>query len=435
MIATVVMNLSGLMTGVLQLFLRSNTTTSSFRSKNCPDVVKGHEIRLWGPNELGFGGHLLQPVSGPEHNDNTDLERLVNEKEGRLSSESAQDMSYTKTKYYQPESIMGLNTQNMPMIPEPTAVGLSTMSPTRNSGKPRERAYSLFPGNVPNPNEKASGALTVPSAAATTQAPARTPATGPTFLSPSSRDVTTESIYTIGDLVVPPPLFADQTYRSRTFSTASSATVQIGMRISHAPPQAPTPSTLPLPSTTYMPPTLHTSTFAFPFSGAPKSPSVAAPPFTRSPSPAPSAAYTVFSTSSSRAASPAPGTESSVLGMLLREERDTRMKALPPTPRRSPSPLANSEEVERLSPSVYSPTLSTASLVPNLAPTVYNPAIKKDAVAAKPRFIGEMSVMPKPLALGRGRSRSGNESRSGSAHGSGSGREGEDNGSAGDGWI
>src|ERR1700722_11248012 len=66
MIATVVLNLNGLLTGLLQLFLRSNTATTSFKPKGTPGWGRGeHGIRLWGPNELGFDGHMLQPVSGP----------------------------------------------------------------------------------------------------------------------------------------------------------------------------------------------------------------------------------------------------------------------------------------------------------------------------------------------------------------------------------
>src|SRR5437763_1008408 len=66
MMATVVLNLSGLMSGLLQLFLRSNTATTSFGPKNGrhPDRSK-HQIRIWGPNELTFGDHLVDPVSGP----------------------------------------------------------------------------------------------------------------------------------------------------------------------------------------------------------------------------------------------------------------------------------------------------------------------------------------------------------------------------------
>lgn len=431
MIATVVMNLAGLMTGLLQLFLRSNTATSSFKPRNSPGFVKEHEIRFWGPNELGFGGHLLQPVLGPGYNGNNDMERLVDdEKKRRMSADSAQEMPYTKATYYQPQLAKGLNTQNMPAMPEPTAAGLSTLSPTRNTARPRERAYSLFPGNEPTPNEKATEALTTSFAEPTTQAPGRTPATGPTFLAPSSRDISTESIYTIGDLVVPPPLFADATRHSRTFSTASSATVQIGMRISHAPPQAPALSTMPLPSTTYIPPT---SASALTLSTTP----LAAPPSKRSPSPAPSSVYTVFSNSSSRAASPAPVTDRTFLGTLLKEERDTRMKTLPPTPRRSASPMTNSEaEMERLSPTVYSSTLSRATLVPNLAPTVYTPAVSKGATVPSRRSIDEASVVPKPLSLGRGRSGSGDESSSrNSSSGTQSEREQQATGIAGDGWI
>src|SRR5271170_2797171 len=66
MMATVVLNLHGLLAGLLQMFLRSNTATTAFRPKGTPGwSCRGHEIRLWGPNELGFDGHMLEPVSGP----------------------------------------------------------------------------------------------------------------------------------------------------------------------------------------------------------------------------------------------------------------------------------------------------------------------------------------------------------------------------------
>src|SRR4051794_15449895 len=71
MMAAVVLNLSGLMNGLLHLFLRSNTATTSFGPKTGKSWDrKKHEIRMWGPNELAFTNHLVDPVLGPRTPDN-----------------------------------------------------------------------------------------------------------------------------------------------------------------------------------------------------------------------------------------------------------------------------------------------------------------------------------------------------------------------------
>ena len=65
MMATVVLNLHGIITIMLQMFLRSNTATTAIMPKGAPGWGPRGQLRLWGPNELGFDGHILEPVSGP----------------------------------------------------------------------------------------------------------------------------------------------------------------------------------------------------------------------------------------------------------------------------------------------------------------------------------------------------------------------------------
>lgn len=71
MMGTVALNLSGLMNGALYVFLRANTVRTAFTPKDLSCWrQKKHDLRLWGPNELGYYGRqdsafeLRQPCHG-----------------------------------------------------------------------------------------------------------------------------------------------------------------------------------------------------------------------------------------------------------------------------------------------------------------------------------------------------------------------------------
>jgi len=231
MMATVVLNLSGLMSGLLHMFLRSNTATTSFGPKHGRswDSAK-HEIKIFGPNELAFHMHLADPVSGPrspfEMERTSSLKNLIDMEKGRgYSMESIRSPPpvLSPTRYNPLTSNAVSQIRELPKLEEPS------VSSVRNHG--RKQSYSLFPaGSFPDepysPTEQVLG---------------------------SGRQQELTSVYDISELEPPAPLFGGgQRGHRRDSSVASSATVQIGLRLSHAPiPSEEDVRTLPLPSTTY----------------------------------------------------------------------------------------------------------------------------------------------------------------------------------------
>lgn len=243
MMATVVLNLSGLLNGLLHLFLRSNTAATCFGPKSSPGKPwnrQKHEIRIWGPNELAFNNYLADPVSGPRSpaelpGRSESRTYLVGpEKEDRpISLETLQSIPKARNPIpFNPLQSNAVSpTKPAPSMAEPKAdQGSNSTSPKRSHA--RKQSYSLFPADAANADKSASG---------------------------SSRQELT-SVYDISDLQPPPPLFAGGSRgkgHKRDSSAASSATVQIGLRISHALPSSQaTQSTVvadgvSLPSTTY----------------------------------------------------------------------------------------------------------------------------------------------------------------------------------------
>jgi hypothetical protein len=331
MMATVVLNLSGLMSGLLQLFLRSNTATTSFSPKAARSYDRGkHEIRIFGPNELAMHAQMLNPVAGPRtpassHEMDTRQSRtdsrasLIGLEKGRIiSMGSIQSSDFRSAKEY----------AEMPSAPEPLF---------SKSAHERKPSYSLFPVEGSSPTKPQQ----------------------PT------------SIYDISCLAPPPPVHGNSRHR-RDSSIASSATVQIGLRISHAPtPSQEDINSLPLPSTTYKsraptapssPKALLPSTYASPlpsttYTSAPRPapppsplrvrtdfPSPAPPPRSpRRPMPAPAPIVT-------RSPDQSPSRSTALTN-----------KTLPPTPKPKaflPSAVTSTqarESTTQLSPAVYSP--------------------------------------------------------------------------------
>ncbi|KAI0998258.1 hypothetical protein K3495_g9938 [Podosphaera aphanis] len=215
MMATVVLNLSGLMSGLLHLILRSNTSTTSFGPKEGSSWDCGkHQIRIFGPNELAMYSSLVDPVPGPM----TDAYY-----ERQFSQSSSHRRSPIRSEK------RGIDTKNLysPPFKSPRRDELSpkgvmnVLSPYRSHA--RKPSYSLFPQqetfpttNQPNP-----------------QLPI--------------------SIYDISELGLPQPTFGRSSRHFRDSSDSSSATVQIGLRLSHAPSidMSGDDEALPLPATTY----------------------------------------------------------------------------------------------------------------------------------------------------------------------------------------
>jgi hypothetical protein len=332
MMATVVLNLSGLTSGLLHLFLRSNTATTSFGPKNGRHWNRDkHQIRIWGPNELAFGTHLVDPVSGPR-TPTRELESradsrasLVGPEKGRvMSMESLRSPPFRSPNRFNPLA----SNQNaveqkaiMPTIPEPTAESTSTFR-----GHARKQSYSLFPTETTSPTK------------------------GPENTRPA------ESVYDISDLAPPPAIFGPGASRHRRDSSiASSATVQIGLRLSHAPtPSMEDASTMPLPPTTYgatlLPSTTFSANTAKPSTSVPLSSFNANPPRAASPLKLQTENKPEPTVRSPHRPSPLntnvkSPVQSPVLGSIN--------KTLPPTPK--PLAAVARESNTQLSPAVYSP--------------------------------------------------------------------------------
>ncbi|KAG4415199.1 hypothetical protein IFR04_011658 [Cadophora malorum] len=354
MMATVVLNLSGLMSGLLQLFLRSNTATTSFAPKTAGKkwAQPRHEIRMFGPNELAMHAHLTNPVTGPRTTNDNRLSRsdsqasLIGlEKKRGISMDSLRSPPYGVAKRQEAEM-----SSNLPNMPEAATVCPAVQARSHA----RKPSYSLFP---------------------------------PEGSSPTKAGQQKDSVYDISELTAPPAIrFAGGARHRRDSSIASSATVQIGLRISHAPtPSQEDLDALPLPSTTYKAMSLKPP--------APKSPSS-----TYSASPLPSTTYsaskpslpaspsaskltlpavplkvqTSFSTSAGK--KPMPSPLNTQITTSPQQSPASINKTLPPTPKAFLPQIEKVRESNtQLSPTVYS-----------LSPTVYSPESKSTPAAGKP---------------------------------------------------
>jgi hypothetical protein len=346
MMGTVVLNLSGLMTGLLQLFLRTNTAATSFKPKNTPGwgSIK-HEVRLWGPNELGFGGHLLQPVSGPDNSSRPQSRASLYsiEKDRAMSLDSLSSPPLMKAKIaYNPLAAHAVSLKSPFTSQKPLPSSMTAVTHAR------KKSYSLFPtdGGDVSPTKSQVPSVAVTAAAESNENP---------FLDPPPQVRPAESVYSIRSLLPPPALFSKGIRERRDSSTLSTATVQIGLRLSHAPPymQQDIPA---LPATTY------SATGNAPSASTLRvQTSQLSPIYTRTPSPL------------------AKASQSS--------QKDDKMKNLPPTPRRrSKFDRIKSEEVVQLSPTVYSPGKKSPSTPPQqLSPSVYTPEAKKMGLPGSPK--------------------------------------------------
>lgn len=321
MIATVVVNLSGLISGLLQLFLRSNTATTSFGPVGSRDTKK-HEIRIWGPNELVFNNQLMSPVSGPrtparELPSRADSRAgLVGDEKGRvISMDSLASPTFSKpspTSRFNESVFPNAIEQKTLKNPEPVYA---------NRGHAKKQSYSLFPVE-PAPESNKLGL-------------------------PKSRQEPT-SIYDITDLAPPPSIFSRS--HKRDSSIISTATVQIGLRLSGFPPQQPDSSTMPLglPSTTYK--------------------ATPAPKFV---APSPLKLETQNIVVAPRSISPSrPGNSTSprLSPKSTTVNYQTTNKTLPPTPKADLLKTPDGE-VCQLSPAVYSPAKSSVVLSDSKAST------------------------------------------------------------------
>ncbi|RFU34664.1 hypothetical protein B7463_g1590, partial [Scytalidium lignicola] len=241
MMATVVVNLSGLMSALLHLFLRSNATITSFgpKTERSRWNQKKRQFTMWGPNQLNLNKNVFgQSTPNLMESRADSRSSLVDKEKGQsvgLDSLGTSEIG-PSARFNPPTPTTTIETSNIPTVPAPVADPVS-MSPQRTPS--RKQSYSLFPTAV------TVAALGQPELNAT-------PDTNPSL---------------VDEVLEPPPrIFAGREgglrvpNHRRDSSIASSATVQIGLRLSHArtPSQAELMSQS-LSAATYKPPQSITS--------------------------------------------------------------------------------------------------------------------------------------------------------------------------------
>lgn len=195
MVAAVVANISGLMTGGLYLFLKSNTISTIGPKNKDGDYENRREgynkAERYESSGLDFDSHIMRPVTSPgkvrRMGSNASLIRTARDEE-------AEHSPTTPTILFR-----------APTVPEPAQ--MPSTPPAANHM--RKESYSLFPNRPPTAR---------PSAA----------------LLPSTTYTPASSTLSDADTLKPPPSMGFLAARGhrRNSSLISSATVQIGLRLS-----------------------------------------------------------------------------------------------------------------------------------------------------------------------------------------------------------
>lgn len=227
MISTVVSNISGLVTGGLHLFLRSNTiSTIGPRDKQAEyerQKLK-HKIRGPSPSDNYFSSQIEKPVGGPRTLKQAESqENLVpadrDVEQAAVESQKADYFNYTQPNPLRSHAVY-TPPPNEPRAPEPAQLPAAQES----QGHKRSTSYSLFPNN---PNTTSVALLPT-----TTY----TPDINIHRATPDAEELY-EDIY---ETLKPPPKMGFARHR-RDSSMVSTATVQIGLRFSNVndmPPMA-----------------------------------------------------------------------------------------------------------------------------------------------------------------------------------------------------
>ncbi|KAK4250261.1 hypothetical protein C7999DRAFT_29300 [Corynascus novoguineensis] len=206
MIASVAANVSGLMTGGLYLFLKSSTMSTigprdkvgEYENRRARYKITRRDSN--GPDEDGFDRHLMNPVTGPQSLRRVDSEESLigPEKEEEIldGNASVGNGRRSRDSIRSNRLVSAMASVLMPKAPEPARI-----PPTPVGAHARKRSYSLFPRGP-----------------ATSKASLLLPAT----------------TYSPADSLKPPPSMANLVNKRhrRDSSLVSSATVQIGLRLS-----------------------------------------------------------------------------------------------------------------------------------------------------------------------------------------------------------
>lgn len=204
MIAAVVANISGLMTGGVYLFLKSNTSSTIGPKTHDSEYENRREgynkAERYESSGLDFDSHIMRPVTSPEKvrrvGSNASLIRTARDEEAEYSP-------VTPTILFR-----------APTIPEPAAQIPSTPSAANHM---RKESYSLFPIR-PSPTAARPSAPLLPS----------------TTYTPASSSSSSSKLHDVTDTLKPPPSMGFLAARGhrRNSSLVSHATVQIGLRLS-----------------------------------------------------------------------------------------------------------------------------------------------------------------------------------------------------------
>lgn len=336
MIGSVAASVSGLMTGGLYLFLKSNTLSTIGPKNKAGEYERQrmkHTIRRAASGDPDYNDHMMQPVGAPGTLRRMDSESTLigNEKDDEAALGGRG--SPTASSRYDSQQLNPLRSNaiyppmTIPRTPEP-----AQMSSTSGIGHMRKRSYSLFPNNIPS--TKSSFTL-LPS---TTYSP---------NTNPRARDAQAAL-----DALKPPPSLLNLAMgrHRRDSSMISSATVQIGLRLSSV-DDMPMPPAIPVRTTTPDSDVLSL--------GSPKERG-------ELDGKRPSPLNTATTTGVADAETAAPLLVSSTKRNPI---KDARMKTLPPVPK--PGEVAPNvddddeseyEEEETLSPTVYNSSPTKAKL-------------------------------------------------------------------------
>ncbi|KAJ9151436.1 RBR-type E3 ubiquitin transferase [Coniochaeta hoffmannii] len=216
MVGSVAACVSGLMTGGLYLFLKSNTLSTIGPKNKAGEYERQrmkHTIRRAASGDPNYTNHMMQPVAAPGNLRRMDSESSLISKEKEDEAALNASRSPTASSRYDSEQPNPLRSNavypstTIPRAPEPAQI-------SSGIGHMRKRSYSLFPNN--GPSTKSSVTL-LPS---TTYLPNANPRT---------RDAQAAL-----DALKPPPSMRNLAMgrHRRDSSMISSATVQIGLRLS-----------------------------------------------------------------------------------------------------------------------------------------------------------------------------------------------------------
>ncbi|KAI3324937.1 hypothetical protein HD806DRAFT_459964 [Xylariaceae sp. AK1471] len=335
-VSTVVANVTGLMTGGLYLFLRSSTL-SSIAPKSKIDEHERQEIkyqiRMPNTNGADFNSHIIKPVNAPQWLREAESQEKRAEQEDISPKELESNTTFGISDDSNP---LGSNAVFMhtPVLRNPS---LAQTPSLRTPARKGSSSYGLFPNKYQG--NRPSKAL-LPS----------------TTYSPNANK---QLSHDCCDMLQPPPPIQPPGFRHRRDSSmASSATVQIGLRLSNVEDVRPITGNT-LGSTTGAVERTHEL-------GCPNRPKVTS---TNRPSP-------LITSSNIESVASSPSSQRP----LGTTKVDTVMKTLPPVPQNS---QAETEKTLILNPTVYSPNSPTKGKVPSPKGVGFNVPTRTNTISVE----------------------------------------------------